>query len=87
MEEAIINTLTLRMRLTKTADGQYDPKRKYKQHNLSHYPSAIRLAGPLSLQSSSLCEQFQQFSIHKQQASEQASKQASEQALNHGKSA
>ena len=87
MEEAIINTLKLRMRLTKTADGQYDPKRKYKQHNLSHYPSAIRLAGPLSLQSSSLCEQFQQFSIHKQQASEQASKQASEQALNHGKSA
>ena len=61
MEETIVTTLTLRMSLTRTADGQYDPKIKYKEHNLCHYPRAIRLAGPLSLQSSSLCEQFHQF--------------------------
>ena len=60
MEEAIVYTLSLRMNLTKTADGQYDPKIKYKEHNLLHYPRAIRLAGPLSLQSSSLCEHFHQ---------------------------
>ena len=61
MEETIMDVLTMRMSLTRAADGTYDPKIKYKEHNLTHYPRAIRLAGPLSLQSSSLCEQFHQF--------------------------
>ena len=60
MEQMIVSTLASRMDLSRTADGAYDPKIKYKEHNILHYPRSIRLAGPLSLQSSSLCEQFHQ---------------------------
>ena len=54
-------TLNARMDLTRTPTGEYEPKIKSKEHNLNHYPFAIRWAGPLSLQSSSLCEQYHQF--------------------------
>ena len=36
-------------------------KIKSKEHNIQHYPASIKRAGPLSLQSSSLCEAFHQF--------------------------
>ena len=61
MERFIKATLNARMNLTRTPTGEYDPKIKYKEHNLTHYVAAIRWAGPLSLQSSSLCEAFHQF--------------------------
>ena len=61
LELYIKGTLNARMNLTRTPTGEYHPKLKSKEHNLTHYATAIRWAGPLSLQSSALCEQFHQF--------------------------
>ena len=60
LEAYIQATLNARMNLTRTATGEYDPRLKSKEHNLVHYPAAIRWAGPLSLQNSGLCEQTHQ---------------------------
>ena len=60
LEEYINSALNIRIALTKKPDGQFDPTVRSKDHNLTHYPTTIRRNGPLSLQSSSLGEQFHQ---------------------------
>ena len=53
-------TLNARISFTRKPDGQFQPTVRYKEHNLTHYPQIIRRFGPLTLQSSSLGEQFHQ---------------------------
>ena len=60
LQEYINSALNIRIALTKKPDGQFDPTVRSKDHNLSHYPTAIRRNGPLSLQCSSIGEQFHQ---------------------------